>query len=136
MAHDLHCKGSLSSGTGGLGEAVRSRKTSQVPRTGHPRNTSDTDPEVVLKERVGHLWDARTTAGGTGGKQAIEHDKVCGWDKWTSRRGRCGENKVTPIRDVCVILQSLDQNHQADSWIQMWCSGEGRAGDSTVRVSS
>ena len=136
MAHDLHCKGSLSSGTGGLGEAVRSRKTSQVPRTGHPINPCHTYPVGVLMVGVGHIWDAGPTGGGTVGKRAIEHDKVCGRDKWTSRRGRCGENKVTPIRDVCVILQSLDQNHQADSWIQMWCSGEGRAGDSTVRVSS
>lgn len=31
-------------------------------------------------------------------------------------------------------LTSLDLNHQADSCIEMWSLGEGRAGDGTVRV--
>ena len=112
---------------------MRSRKTSQVPGTGHPRNTSDTDPEVVLKERVGHLWDARTTSVGREG-QAIEHDKVCGRDRWTSRRGRCGENKVTPIRDVCVILHLWTRTIKQTAGYRF--GAQERAGLGTARSES
>lgn len=68
------------------------------------------------------------------GKQAPRQDKVSGWNRGVNRRGRLGENKVTPTLDVGATLMALDLNHQADSGTQICSSGEDRAGDSTVRV--
>lgn len=40
---------------------MRRKKTSHVPRIGHPRNTSGTDSELMAKERAGDLWDTWMT---------------------------------------------------------------------------
>lgn len=61
MVHDLHFKGSCCSRTEGAEEGVRSKKTGQVPETGHLRNTTGTDPKLVSKDRARQLWDTRMT---------------------------------------------------------------------------
>lgn len=48
-------------------------------------------------------------------------------ERRANRRGKLGENRVTPILDVGATLTSLDPNAQADSWTQLWSPGEGRA---------
>lgn len=125
--HDLwhvnfHSKGLRCSCPAGVEEAMRSKKTSHVPRIDHPRNTSSTDSELWDDS---HSDDCMRTAG----KQAPGQDEGRGF--WTERRAnrrdKLGENRVTPILDVGATLTSLDPNAQADSWTQLWSPGEGRA---------